>query len=85
MTSEDQTNEAIEPPTTPEELAALAFALFLEARAAGDYAPALRALTLAGQLRGLVPETARRTSSATTKALAAEIAAIESALGVRKS
>lgn len=86
----DGTNEANganvtnEPPTTPEDLARLAFELYREARSAGDFAPALRALTLAGQLRGLVPESPRRGSSATTKALEAEIKAIETALGVRK-
>lgn len=77
--------EPVEPPATPDELARLAFDLFVEARAAGDFAPALRALTLAGQLRGLVPESARRASSASTKALEREIAEIEKSLGVRKS
>ena len=75
----------IDVPTTPDELATLAFALYEEARKAGDFAPALRALTLAGQLRGLVPESPRRgASSATTKALEKEIAAIEATLGVRR-
>ena len=75
--------DAIDVPTTPEELAELAFGLYREARAAGDFAPALRALTLAGQLRGLVAESPRRASSA-TKALEKEIAEIEKALGVRR-
>lgn len=77
--------DRVEPPATPDELARLAFDLYVEARAAGDFAPALRALTLAGQLRGLVPESPRRgSSSATTKALEREIAEIEATLGVRK-